>query len=194
MIEQIYQKPYAACRHCHAPIEAALAIRPAMAGNSVASIAVETYKLAVAGHEHTRIEGVNSAKMSIPYSVAAALLLGQGDIDAFTPDKVNNTDILALANKVSVLEREDLTVLCPQKRAAIVTVTMVDGTQYVHRVDYPKGEPENPLTDEELSQKFISLAMYSGLKQETCEWIKQQILHEDFDVKAVLGAINKDLI
>ena len=55
LIETIYMKPYAACRHCHPSIEAALNIRN-MEGfkiDEIENIHVDTYKLEVAGHDHT---------------------------------------------------------------------------------------------------------------------------------------------
>ena len=59
MIETIYMKPYAACRHCHPSIEAALNIRNQLGFdiNEIEEIHVDTYKLAVAGHDHTEIKG-----------------------------------------------------------------------------------------------------------------------------------------
>lgn len=46
---------------------------------------------------------------------------------------------------------------------------MKDGTTLSRRVDYPKGEPENPLTDEELEAKFVSLAKASGISGPNCK-------------------------
>jgi 2-methylcitrate dehydratase PrpD len=61
-IKFIYRKPYAACRHCHPPIEAAINIRnrQGIRGKDVKSINVYTYKQAVFGHDHTTIQGMPS--------------------------------------------------------------------------------------------------------------------------------------
>lgn len=195
MIEQIYQKPYAACRHCHAPIEAALRIRElGVDFHNVDKIEVETYKLAVEGHDHTSIVGINSAKMSIPYSVAAALTLGYADINAFEEKNVVNSDILSLAAKIHVSERNDFSTLCPQKRIALVRVFTKNGEVIERQVDYPKGEPENPMTDDDLKQKFMSLAMSAGVKSETCEYVMQQVLDSDFSIGEIVSALNKEVL
>lgn len=192
MIEGIYQKPYAACRHCHPSIEAALHIRQ-LSGfdiNAVESIQVDTYKLAVGGHEHTDIKGVNSAKMSIPYSLAVALFTGRAGLDEYTDDYISNKDVLAVTEKVSVKDVDELTELCPQKRVAIVTVKTSNG-DYCERVDYPKGEPENPLSREELEEKFRGLAMYGGLSKKECDEVIAEIWKKDFDLNKILRIVNK---
>lgn len=192
MIETIYMKPYAACRHCHPSIEAALNIRRQKGFNikEVESIHVDTYKLAVNGHDHTVIKGVNSAKMSIPYSLAVALCTGNAGLDEFTDKFISNKDIQSITDKVSVSDVDELTVLCPQKRVAEVTVTTSNGI-FTKRVDYPKGEPENPLSQQELEDKFRGLAMYGGLTEQECEEIINEVWKEDFDLKKIIEKVNK---
>ena len=190
-IETIYRKPYAACRHCHAPIEAALGIaaendvHPA----DVARIIVDTYRLAVAGHDHVEIDGANSAKMSIPFSVAAAIAMRSGGMDAFRGKAVLDTTVLDLARRVAVRENGAFTALCPEKRVASVTVELKDGRLLSKRVDYPKGEPENPISDEELRAKFRSLADCGGLSRAAAEEVLRQMSHPDFDTRHIADAI-----
>ena len=128
-IERIYRKPYAACRHCHPAIEAALKIKHehGLMANDIASVLVETYKLAVGGHDHKSIQGVASAKLSTPFIV-----------------------------------NDELTSWSPQKRAAIVSITTDEGNTYSWEVDYPKGEPENPMTCSEVEEKYKSLTKDSN--------------------------------
>ncbi|MBR1557311.1 MAG: MmgE/PrpD family protein [Prevotella sp.] len=188
MIETIYMKPYAACRHCHPSIEAALDIRQQVGFdiNDVESIHVDTYKLAVAGHDHTEIKGINSAKMSIPYSLAVALCTGKAGLDKFTDKFINDKNIQAITDKVTVTDVEDLTVLCPQKRVAEVTVKTKTGV-FSKRVDFPKGEPESPLSQQELEAKFRGLAMYGGLTSEECDEVICEIWKKDFDIKKIIS-------
>ena len=192
MIEGIYMKPYAACRHCHPSIEAALEIRrqPGFDIHKVEAIHVDTYKLAVAGHDHTEINGVNSAKMSIPYSLAVALCTGRAGLDEFTERYISDAAIRDIAQKVTVADVDDLTVLCPQKRVARVTVKTRAGN-YVQQVDYPKGEPENPLSRQELEDKFRGLAMYGGLSAEECDEVINEVWKEDFNLKKIMKIVCK---
>lgn len=192
MIETIYMKPYAACRHCHPSIEAALNIRnrPGFDISEIEHIHVDTYKLAVAGHDHTEIKGVNSAKMSIPYSLAVALFTGKGGLDEFTDTYINNTEIQSITNKVTVSDVDDLTSLCPQKRVAVVTIK-TKRCDFTERVDFPKGEPENPLSQQELEDKFRGLAMYGGLTKQECDEVINEVWKENFDLNKIMNIICK---
>ena len=187
MIESIYRKPYAACRHCHPSIEAALTLRErgGFSVDDVKEIDVTTYKLAVEGHDHTRIEGSNSAKMSIPYSLAVALCTGKAGMDEYTDERVKDATVLKMAEKVSVYANDELSALCPQKRVAIVSVKTSKG-DFVERVDYPKGEPENPLTPAEMEEKFRGLAQYGGLTSQECDDVIGEIKKEIFDLNKIL--------
>ena len=157
-IERIYVKPYVSCRHCHSAIEAAIKLHKGLDIGQIDRVEVKTYKLAMKGHDHTDIQSVASAKLSIPYSVAAGLLYGRADLTVFEP---LDEKAVALSKKVTVLEDTELTALCPQMRVAVVTAYLKDGTSCACRVDFPKGEPENPMTDEELEEKRNFLLKYA---------------------------------
>lgn len=190
-IEQIYQKVYAACRHAHPAIEAALALRNEIDIDRIEKIEVRAYRLAVAGHDHTQIQGVGSAKMSIPFGVAVALVIGSAGLTSYSDNTVANEKVLELTRKVVVLEDEELTALCPDKRASILTICMSDGKKLTKRVDYPKGEPENPLSKEELQAKFRELATYGGLTAEECDEVISEIWKEDFDLQKIMGIVQR---
>lgn len=157
-IERIYVKPYAACRHCHAAMEAAIKLRNTcgLEPENIRKISVYTYEQAVGGHDHIAIEGVPSAKLSIPYSVAAAYIFGHGGLEAFSKAAVTNRRVLSLAERVQVIAWDEFTRQSPGKRIAEVWI-FSDKDHYTYRVDYAKGEPENPMTEEERNQKFIQL-------------------------------------
>ena len=189
-IEDIYQKMYAACRHAHPAIEAALCLRESVKIEDIEQIEVRTYKLAIAGHDHTEIKSISSAKMSIPFCVALALVVGNAGLDAFTEDSIHDSVILSLTTKVKITEDEKLTALCPSKRASILTVKTKVGT-ISKQIDYPKGEPENPLTQNELEDKFRRLAKYGGLSETDCEEVIGEVWKTDFDLYKILKIVNK---
>ncbi len=188
-IEQIYQKTYAACRHAHPAIEATMTLGKTyrILPSSVHDILVKVYHLAVMGHNHTEIPSISSAKMSIPFCVALSLFRGDASMSDFNEENVRNTEILKLTQKVKVIEDETLSALVPTKRSSIVQITLNDGSVFSHRVDFPKGEPENPLSDEELEQKFYSLAMNSGLTREHCSQILGLLHQPTIDLKQLLA-------
>ncbi len=158
-IERIYVKPYASCRHSHSAVEAAIKLHGEIDSEDIESVEVKTYRLGVKGHDHTDIQGVASAKLSTPYAVAAGLLYGRADLSVFEP---LDEKIVALAQKVKVLEDPALTAESPKMRIAIVNVKMMDGTERESRVDYAKGDPENPMTEEELAEKKSLLLAYAA--------------------------------
>jgi 2-methylcitrate dehydratase PrpD len=167
-IEQVYVKPYAACRHAHPSIEAAQRIR-ALANIKLLEIAcvkITTYASVIGKHDHSHIGGSTSARMSIPYGFAVAFLSGLAGIAQFEEPAISDVDTLALTGKVTVCPDDELTALVPRQRAAIVEVVLYDGRRFKERVDYPLGEPENPISDDDLQARFIEHSMLSGLRLE----------------------------
>lgn len=176
-IEKIYVKPYAACRHCHSAMEAAIYLKNEynIPPGDIKSIDIYTYKLAIRGHDHKDIKGVSSAKLSMPYSVAAAYILGSGGLEAFSPDKLDRADINALINKINIYEKEEYSNVKNGERIAEVVMTAEGGSVIKKRVDYAKGDPENPMTEEDIIDKFKMLMDRSGRSDKT-ENILNQIL------------------
>lgn len=163
-IEKVYFKPYAACRHCHSAIEAAMKLRKEteLTVEEIEAVTVYTYQLAVKGHDHTRIEGVPSAKLSIPFCVAAAYLMSDSNPVEFTEKNVTDKQLLTLTGKVHVAESEEFTEMSPARRIAEVVITDTEGKKYSRRIDYAKGDPENPMSEDEIRNKFYQLMEMSG--------------------------------
>ena len=187
-IEGIYQKVHAACRHCHPAIDATLEIGNDLHLNpeQIKKIEVHTYKLAVGSHDHTQIMGISSAKLSTPYAVALAIVKGSCGYADYNEDNLNDYLIKNLTRKVCVIEDENLTAQSPAVRGSRVTILLKDGKEYEAICLYPKGEPENPLTQEELESKFRGLAMYGGLFSVECDEVISEIKKENFDLNRIL--------
>jgi len=190
-IEKIYRKPYAACRHSHAPIEAALNLnkRNDFDIGEISNINVYTYLTALVGHDHTNIQGITSAKMSIPYGVAVALATGKAGLNEFLPRYIEDKDIEILTKKVKVEEDKELTSLVPDKRAAVVEIVTNDGKTFIERVDYPKGEPENPMSVEDIENKFISLAVYGSKTEEEAKEIMELVWNANGSLSGLFDLI-----
>lgn len=161
-IMKSYTKPYASCRYTHPAVEAAIRLRTQVQASDVEEIGIQTYDLAVSGHDHTEIPGSYSAKMSIPYATAAGLLYGKAGLQEFSEEAVQGDAIRNLTKKVKVCANEALSAVFPGVQAAIVTIRTRDG-EWTERVDYPKGEPENPLTDAEFRERYDGLMEYAGI-------------------------------
>lgn len=178
-ILKIYRKPYAACRHAHAPIEAALKIMSehALKAEEIDEIRIETYALALKGHSHKTIKNTDSAKMSIPYGVAAAIRYGKVNYEQFFEECLNDPSLNEILKKISITEDPKLSALVPEKRAAIVTILSED-REYSCRIDDPLGEPENPLSKEDLEEKYFSLMAAAGKDRE----FSQEVLNSIYNI------------
>lgn len=174
-----YFKLYAACGHCHSGIDAALRLRnrELFSIKDVEHIEVETYKLAIQGHDHNVIDGVNSAKMSIPYSVAVAMIKGSAGIDDYNENAIKDREVIDLASKVTVRENKDITNQAPKKRISVVNVYTKDNL-FTERVDFPKGQPENPLSMEDIEDKFYTMCNYASFPVKKAKQVVDMILQE----------------
>lgn len=177
-LEKIYQKPYASCRHTHPEIEACFNIRKTsdFAFDQVDHVKVTTYKGVIGKHDFKDIHGESSARMSIPYSVVIALATGKAGIAEFAEPYVSDEAIFNLTQKVEIVPSEELSKLVPDKRVAIVEVVMKDGTILSDKVEYPKGEPENPLTADENLAKFLSMTAHAGMTEQKAKAIFNELI------------------
>ena len=185
-INRTYIKPYASCRHTHAAVEAALRLKKLYSISilEIESLQVITYSGVIGKHDGHDIYGEASAKMSIPYSVAIALAIGRADMEVFEEPYISNGNILSLAKIVEVIPDESLTSLVPHKRVAILKIRMKDGIEYEEKIEYPKGEPENQLSQGELYAKFKSLMAVAGKSERLADEIISAIFERE-DVNLV---------
>jgi len=154
-------KPYSCCRYNHAAIDGLLdivsveSIKP----DAIASIRVRTYDIAVTNRPHrAHPKTLFDAKMSIPFCLAvAAHARGAGERD-FTEDLLGNPSVCGLAERVTVEADEDMSRAFPQQWPAHVQVILRDDRSFERLVPYPKGEPEAPMTESEIEDKFRDLA------------------------------------
>ncbi len=153
-IETIYRKKYAACRHAHSAIEAAITLRNGYSIDlaSISNILIETYGMAIKGHDHKDIKGIQSAKMSIPFSVALALKIGRAGLGDYNEKNLVDDEIIRLMGLVHIVENPEFSSWLPRKRAARVTIVSADNS-FSTCVEFPKGEPENPITESEIIEK-----------------------------------------
>ena len=179
-IETIYRKPYAACRHCHAAIEAMLWLQNEyhFIPKDIRHITVKTYDTAIKGHDHVHVVSSSSAKMSIPYSVAAAMVFEKAGYEQFIESNIKYIKNSNILNKISIEEDTLMSSMVPQKRCSEVTVeTSTD--IFSKLVEYPKGEPENPINLDELKDKFISLMKASHADYKKITEIKEMLFEND---------------
>ena len=99
-----------------------------------------------------------TADHSLPYVIAAALAERQVTSVQFTMQKIMDRKIRAQLKKVEVVADPEIEKVFPALQRVIVTITTTDGRSFTKQLDYPKGDPRNPLTDQEVEEKFAALA------------------------------------
>ena len=158
---ETFLKYYPAEYHAQTAIWAALDIRKRIAGDPlsrIANVGVETHEAAysILGKEPEKWspETRETADHSLPYIVTMALLEGRVDNGTYAAGKLKDPDVREFMKKVMVKEDRSMTETYPGSIPNKVTVKLDDGTVLVGRVDDPRGHPNNPMTGEEIEQKF----------------------------------------
>src|ERR1700746_2157383 len=99
-----------------------------------------------------------TADHSLPYVIAAALVDRQVTPAQFEMAKIMNPVIRAQLKKVEVVADPEIEKVFPALKRVIVNITTTDGRMLSKQLDYPKGDPRNPLSDQEIDEKFRALA------------------------------------
>ncbi len=99
-----------------------------------------------------------TADHSLPYVIAAALVERQVTPAQFEMKKIMDPTIRAQLKKVEVVADPEIERVFPALQRVIVNITTTDGRTFSKQLDYPKGDPRNPLTDAEIEEKFRALA------------------------------------
>ena len=184
-IMKSYTKPYASCRYTHPAVEAMIHMRDQVKAEDIEEVDIKTYDLAVSGHDHTDIPGSYSAKMSIPYASAAGMIFGKAGLQEFSEETVRRSDVLNLTKKFKVTADDELSSVFPGIQAAIVTIKTKDNT-YTERVDFPKGEPENPMSEEEFRSRYDGLMEYGEISSEVSDKVYETVYKTDAKVEELL--------
>jgi len=167
-IMKVDRKPFACCRSAQPPIDAILQLRKEfdIQPDNVKQVLVNTYDIAVKQCFNTkRPQNVAEAQLCIPYTVAVALYDGAAFIEQFTSERINDEALLALAQQVDVRSDPGFTALYPQNWGCQLILETKDGKRYEKVIRNAKGDYDNPLTFEDLVEKFKGLA-YGVLPRE----------------------------
>src|SRR6202140_4687187 len=99
-----------------------------------------------------------TADHSLPYVIAAALVDRQVTPAQFEMNKIMDPAIRAQLKKVEVVADPEIEKVFPALQRVIVNIATSDGRNFTKQLDYPKGDPRNPLTDQDVEEKFAALA------------------------------------
>ena len=156
-INDVYFKPYTACRHTHGAAQATLILKKqkGFAPDDVESVEVFTYGVAALAVGKGVPDGGSfvSAQFSIPHVVAACILDGTLGPAQLTERRIVDPAIIALRQKVKVKTDDELNKMYPDKTASRVEILLKNGERLVKMVDIPKGDPRDPMEAGDIAQK-----------------------------------------
>jgi 2-methylcitrate dehydratase PrpD len=153
-------KLYSCCGHTHTAIDVALELRVRTPGDwpgDLSHVLIETYGPGYEIVKELTPRTPYQAKFSIAYCVAIALVDGRVGLDQFTPERLRDPAMAALLEHIQVVVADDLTAKYPAAWPTRVTLTLSNGAILTASADYPRGNPENPVSTAQLEDKFRSL-------------------------------------
>lgn len=158
-IEHITFKNHGCCGHNFPAIDAVAHLlndHPISLEN-IAQIRVGGYKATSEVCKYVHPTSPFEAKFSLTYTVSARIVLGRVREKAFLADALANPEIYALEDKVVLSIDQECTDKFPVHRSAKVEIETKDGSVYSHYQHTRHGDPDEPLTDQELLDKFMEL-------------------------------------
>lgn len=173
---------YASTRHTHAAIDLAVRLRDkGIKPEDVELMRIQTYAVAkdLAGERFP--ETSHEAKYSLPFCVSTALAYGHVGIDDFTDERLSDPLLEKLMSRCTVEVDPLLSARYPRIWAAKLNVLLRDGTVEREQTNYPKGDPENKLTLEELRRKFRELSAQLLPSSKIEAWLKSITKVDSYD-------------
>lgn len=160
-IHEVSFKPWAACRHAHPAIDAALELK-AKLGSLDGDIHIETYADAIKFCDRPDPQTVIDAKFSLQHALAVVADRGVPQLNDFKPDAI--ATLAEKRSRVTVSEASDISARYPEHYGARVTC----GGESVELVD-TLGDPERPLSKEGIIDKARALIAWGGLPPNEAE-------------------------
>jgi len=105
-----------------------------------------------------RPESRETADHSLPYCLAAAMVDKKITTGSFSDEKLNDPRIFEVIDKIKGEPSIEFEKMFPAKQPSKVVITTKNGEKYSEYLEYPKGDPREPMTLEDLENKFNSLA------------------------------------
>lgn len=155
-------KPYPCCKHSHAAI---FGIGEMMKAHQLTAADIENVTISVNNMTDTLINNAApltpyGCKFSIQYCVASMIVRGHVTVVDFREQEIIDKSVRHVMEKVTVIkdtEMEAVNQAHPDQLASALAVKTADGRVYTQFVPYPKGDPENAMTFDDLAVKFTSL-------------------------------------
>lgn len=164
-ITRISVKPHACCRYNQGAIDCILDLveRYSLQAADVSEVRVGVlgagYEIVASPEEEKRDpRSIVDMQFSMPFGVAVALLYGKASLAEYTMEVAERPEVGDLMARISCVLDPALDEQFPRLWPAWVEVRTGDGQTLRSDILYPKGDPENALTWEEMKRKFVELS------------------------------------
>jgi 2-methylcitrate dehydratase PrpD len=185
-------KAYFACFPIQAAIDAMLELKRhhGISAQDVVEITMGTNRRSVT-HVAAKPTDILSAQFSAPFSLALTLVRGSNGFQDYTEQTLHDPEILKLANRVKLEVDKEIDSEYPGRRGARVTVKLKGGASHQVKVDHCKGTPQNPMTAQELEDKFRGLASIAASAEQVDEIIRQiSTLEQQKDLSKLIAQLS----
>lgn len=159
-IEENCFKIHSSCRHTHAALDVVigLAERENIIPAEVASVKAGVYRVALDIVNNPDPKTVYAAKFSLPFCLALGLVKRKAGLEDFSLETLSDPVIREVMKKIKIEVDPELESMYPERWPVRVTIGTKRGT-FKGKTDYPKGDPENPVSGEDLKKKFYDLVL-----------------------------------
>jgi 2-methylcitrate dehydratase PrpD len=169
-------KRHACCALTHSAVDALWAVLDA---NLIDPSRVQTITVLLPNDAKDSVDGNSLWTHNIQYVLALAARHRQIVLEHFTPEWTNRQTLRELAARVKVEASDELQSRFPERNGAVVTVTTPDGS-FSRRQASPIGSPDEPMSDEQVAEKFRRLAG-TVLKPSDSESLWKEIMSASLD-------------
>jgi len=157
-------KVHSCCRYMHPPIDAVLKIvnennlRPEQIKKvKVGVLKAGAQLIAEPVENKYNPQSIVDAQFSMPFGAAAALLNGKAGLNEFQPAVIRSQPVREMMRKIECTVDPELERTFPKQWRATAEILTEGEKSYSTTVEYPKGDPENPLSWDELKERFHDL-------------------------------------
>lgn len=159
-IDAQYFKPWPVCRWAQPALTAMTALmasHPQIRGENVEHIQVQTF------HESMRLQGhtpgnADEAQYALAFPLAALAVRGQVGPLEVTGAAIHDAEILAVSQRIEIVESEELSARFPNEILSRVFVTLKNGESFASPITAAKGDPQTAMSYQEFIDKFNLLA------------------------------------
>lgn len=153
-------KPFPSLAASHTPMDITLKlvkendIKP----ENITKIINKTYNTVKSHFSNYEPKAIMAARLSVPYCIAVCAAKRDGGLEAFHLNTINDPVVQETLKKVEIVADPELNKLYPEKFPSNIEIMTKDGKVYKGEMYYAKGSSKNPFSDEEINDKFRSLA------------------------------------